>query len=68
MSKNVKMKHPTACSFSHEGVEVVADKKGVFDMPAELVAVAIEHGFEHAGKGEPEGDKKPEGGEGGDSK
>lgn len=61
MSKTVKMKHATACSFSHEGNEIVADKKGAFDMPPEMVAVALEHGFEHFGKAKAEDDKQPEG-------
>lgn len=61
MSKNVKMKHASACSFSHDGVEVVADKKGVFDMPAELVGAALEHGFEHASsKGGSKADDQPD--------
>jgi hypothetical protein len=45
-NKTVKMKHPGEVSgFSFEGVEYAADKAGVFTLPADAVAAAVEHGF-----------------------
>lgn len=57
MSKTMKMKHDTASSFSFGGELFVADKKGVFEMPAEAAAVAVTFGFEHvAGKADSKAD------------
>jgi len=41
MSKTVKLKHPSITSFSHDGEQYDA-VKGVFDMPAEAAAVAVQ--------------------------
>lgn len=41
MSKTVKIKHPSITSFSHEGKQYDA-VKGVFDVPPEAAAVAVE--------------------------
>lgn len=53
MSKTVKIKHPSITSFSHDGEQYDA-VKGVFDVPAEAAAFAVEFfGFEAApAKGE----------------
>jgi hypothetical protein len=63
MSKTVKLKHDTITSFSVDGVEYVASKSGVFEMPEEVAAQAIHaYGFTpaRAGKASAEGDKPAE--------
>lgn len=41
MSKTVKLKHPSITSFSHNGEQYDA-VKGVFEMPPEAAAVAVQ--------------------------
>jgi len=41
MSKTVKLKHPSITSFSHDGEQYDA-VKGVFDMPPQAAAVAVQ--------------------------
>lgn len=37
--------HDSACSFSFDGEDFVADESGVFELPVEAAAVAASHGF-----------------------